>query len=168
MTVPDDARLNPLPTQHLEGRGAFSFAPGQSIAYLARDITRLFSRILQHRLQPHGILIGHYHFLRVLWEADGMTQRELANQVGMKESTTFTALAGMEENGLVRRSRHPTDRRKMLVWLTPEGRQLRDILLPIAKDVNDIAANGLDAEDISQLRSLLIELKRALEAQNQF
>ncbi|NBS12129.1 MAG: MarR family transcriptional regulator [Gammaproteobacteria bacterium] len=146
---------------------AFSFAPGQSIAYLARDITRLFSRALQNRIQPHGILIGQYHFLRVLWEGDGITQRELATQVGMKESTTFTALAGMEAKGLVRRSRHPTDRRKMLVWLTPEGKRLKQVLLPIAKEVNDITAEVLDSDDIGQLRSLLIELKRALESQSQ-
>lgn len=145
---------------------AFSFAPGQSIAYLARDITRLFSRALQNRIQPHGILIGQYHFLRVLWEGDGITQRELATQVGMKESTTFTALAGMEAKGLVRRSRHPTDRRKMLVWLTPEGKRLKQILLPIAKEVNDITADVLSADEIGQLRALLVELKRALETQS--
>ncbi len=163
----DDAHSTPTEQIDSDAFEAFSFAPGQSIAYLSRDITRLFSRTLKHRIQPHGILIGQYHFLRVLWEGDGITQRELANQVGMKESTTFTALAGMEAKGLVRRSRHPTDRRKMLVWLTPEGRRLKQVLLPIAKDVNDITADVLSADEIGQLRALLIDLKRALEAQSQ-
>ena len=55
----------------------------------------------------------------------------------------------------------------MLVWLTPEGRRLKQVLLPIAKDVNDITADVLSADEIGQLRALLIDLKRALEAQSQ-
>ena len=55
----------------------------------------------------------------------------------------------------------------MLVGLTPEGRRLKQVLLPIAKDVNDITADVLSADEIGQLRALLIDLKRALEAQSQ-
>ena len=79
-----------------------TFPTDQSIAYLAREITRIYTRDLQNAIAVHGILIGQYHFLRVLWEKDQITQRELANAVGMKESTTFTALAGMEKQGLLR------------------------------------------------------------------
>ena len=80
-----------------------TFPTDQSIAYLAREITRIYTRDLQNAIAVHGILIGQYHFLRVLWEKDQITQRELANAVGMKESTTFTALAGMEKQGLLTR-----------------------------------------------------------------
>ena len=76
-----------------------TFPTDHSIAYLAREITRIYTRNLQDAIADHGILIGQYHFLRVLWEKDEITQRELANAVGMKESTTFTALAGMEKQG---------------------------------------------------------------------
>ena len=37
---------------------------------------------MQDAIADHGILIGQYHFLRVLWEKDEITQRELANAVG--------------------------------------------------------------------------------------
>ena len=85
----------------------------------------------------HGILIGQYHFLRVLWEKDQITQRELANAVGMKESTTFTALAGMEKQGLLTRKRDSDDRRKMTIKQTDKGRALRSTLIPVEKAVND-------------------------------
>ena len=94
-----------------------TFLTDHSIAYLAREITRIYTRNLQDAIAKHGILIGQYHFLRVLWEQDEITQRELANAVGMKESTTFTALAGMEKQGLLTRRRDSDDRRKMTVKL---------------------------------------------------
>ena len=72
-----------------------TFLTEHSIAFLTREITKNYTRNLQNAIAPYGILIGQYHFLRVLWEKDEITQRELATTVGMKESTTFTALAGM-------------------------------------------------------------------------
>ena len=62
-------------------------------------------------LAEHGVSHGHWSFLRVLWEEDGLSQRELSTRVGMMEPTTVIALRGMEKAGLVRRSRSSADRR---------------------------------------------------------
>jgi DNA-binding MarR family transcriptional regulator len=110
-------------------------------------------------------LIGQYHFLRVLWEKDEITQRELAIAVGMKESTTFTALAGMEKQGLLTRKRDSSDRRKMTVKLTEQGRALKSILIPIAKHVNDQPLTEFDAEDIVQLKRMLEWLRNNLASE---
>jgi DNA-binding MarR family transcriptional regulator len=107
-------------------------------------------------------LIGQYHFLRVLWEKDEITQRELANAVGMKESTTFTALAGMEKQGLLTRKRDSDDRRKMTVKLTDKGRGLKSKLIPIAKAVNDRPLTGLAPEQVSDLKAKLETLRNNL------
>ena len=114
----------------------------------------------------HGILIGQYHFLRVLWEKDEITQRELANAVGMKESTTFTALAGMEKQGLLTRKRDSNDRRKMTVRLTDKGRGLRSKLIPIAKAVNDRPLAELSPEQVSDLKSMLETLRNNLSGEH--
>jgi DNA-binding MarR family transcriptional regulator len=107
-------------------------------------------------------LIGQYHFLRVLWEKDEITQRELAATVGMKESTTFTALAGMEKQGLLTRKRDSDDRRKMTVKLTDKGRGLKPKLIPIAKAVNDRPLTGLTPEQVSDLKAMLEILRNNL------
>ena len=65
-----------------------------SIGYVLRDTYRGFSRVLQSKIAPHGVSIGQWYFLRVLWEEDGLTQRELSQRVGMMEPTTVTALNG--------------------------------------------------------------------------
>ena len=143
------------------------FSTEQSIAYLIRDLTRQFSRTLQKDIAPYGILLGQYHFLRVLWEQDGITQRELAMAVGMKESTTFTALAGMESLELVQRQRDVGDRRKMIVTLTPKGKKLESVLIPLAKAVNNKALQNFSDTETEQLRNLLGKLGRSLHTDDQ-
>ncbi|MDB9863185.1 MarR family transcriptional regulator [Litorivicinus sp.] len=143
------------------------FSTEQSIAYLIRDLTRQFSRTLQKDIAPYGILLGQYHFLRVLWEQDGITQRELAMAVGMKESTTFTALAGMESLELVQRQRDVGDRRKMIVTLTPKGKKLESVLIPLAKAVNNKALQNFSDTETEQLRNLLGKLSHSLHTDDQ-
>ena len=139
-----------------------TFLTEHSIAFLTREITKNYTRNLQNAIAPYGILIGQYHFLRVLWEKDEITQRELAATVGMKESTTFTALAGMEKQGLLTRKRDSDDRRKMTVKLTDKGRGLKPKLIPIAKAVNDRPLTGLTPEQVSDLKAMLEILRNNL------
>lgn len=139
-----------------------TFLTEHSIAFLTREITRNYTRNLQNAIAPYGILIGQYHFLRVLWEKDEITQRELAATVGMKESTTFTALAGMEKQGLLTRKRDSDDRRKMTVKLTDKGRGLKPKLIPIAKAVNDRPLTGLAPEQVTVLKTMLETLRNNL------
>jgi DNA-binding MarR family transcriptional regulator len=140
------------------------FDSGTSIGYLLRDTYRAFTRVLQARIAAHGVTIGQWYFLRVLWEEDGLTQRELSQRVGMMEPTTVTALNGMEKRGYVRRVRNTTDKRKVNIFLTERGRALRNVLLPHAIDVNVRAAAGLPAADVETVRRALHAMKRNLGA----
>ena len=143
-----------------------TFLTDHSIAYLAREITKIYTRNLQNAIAEHGILIGQYHFLRVLWEKDEITPRELDNAVGMKESTTFSALAGIEKQGLLTRTRDSDDRRKMTVKLTDKGRGLKSKLIPIAKAVNDRPLTAFTSEQLSNLRAGLEMLRNNLAGEN--
>src|SRR5215468_5504772 len=69
--------------------------PTNSIGYLTRIAFRAFSRALEVRTAPHGVSSGQWRFLRVLWQEEGMTQRELSQRVGMREPTTVIALKSL-------------------------------------------------------------------------
>lgn len=130
------------------GGAPFRYPPGASAGHLVRNAHRAFQRELEARIAVYGISRGQWYFLRALWEEDGLSQRELSERVGMMEPTTVVALAGMEKARLVRRRRSKADRRKLVVTLTPKGRQLRDLLLPVAKSVSDLACRGIPAGDL--------------------
>jgi DNA-binding MarR family transcriptional regulator len=135
--------------------GDFEFPTEYSVGYLLRDTHRAFMKVLQARIAREHVTIGMWFFLRALWEEEGMTQRELSRRTGMMESTTVPALALMERRGLVRRQRDAADRRRSRVFLTKRGKALKNVLLPFAKEANEVALDGIAAEDQAHLRRIL-------------
>jgi DNA-binding MarR family transcriptional regulator len=133
-------------------------------AHLVREAFRRFQRSLQLRIAAHGVPIGHWRFLRVLWEIDGLTQRQLADRVGLMESTAFSALKAMEQLGYVRRVRNPNNRRQIQLFITPLGRALKQVLVPLAEEVNEKALEGVSAADTQLLRKSLITIIENLAA----
>jgi DNA-binding MarR family transcriptional regulator len=143
--------------------------PNDRLAHLVKTATRCLTRSLQLRLAEHDVSIGHWIFLRVLWENDGLTQRALSEQAGLMESTTFSALKAMTALGYVTRRARADDKRadsrkKGLIFLTPEGRALKEKLVPLAEEVNDIAIRGADPEDVAAVRRVMLTIIRNLVA----
>ncbi len=126
-----------------------------AIGYLVRDVHRSLARALQSKIASHGVSMGQWFFLRALWDADGLTQRELSQRVGMMEPTTVTALNGMERRGLVERVRNAHDRRKVNIYLTPKGRALRDVLMPCSIDANKEATRGIGHNELMAAMDVL-------------
>jgi hypothetical protein len=62
----------------------------------------------------------------------------------------------MEALGYVQRQQTPDNKKNMHVFLTVDGRALRDKLVPLAEEVNDIGVKGLSERDISAARKVLL------------
>jgi DNA-binding MarR family transcriptional regulator len=138
--------------------------PNDRFAHLVKDATRGLTRALQMRLTEHSVSFGHWTFLRILWEQDGLTQRELSERAGLMEPTTFSALKAMEQLGYVIRKQQPDSRKKVYVFLTPAGRALRDKLVPLAEEVNDIALRGVDPSAVAVARDMMLTMIANLAA----
>ncbi|HSW18291.1 MAG TPA: MarR family transcriptional regulator [Ramlibacter sp.] len=130
--------------------------PNDRMAHLVKDTARSFLRSLQARLQAHGVSLGHWTFLRILWEKDGLTQRELSNEAGLMEPTTLVALRAMEAEGYIARERIEGNRKNIYVFLTPAGKKLRRTLVPLAEEVNNLAMQGLDDDVVQATRRCLL------------
>lgn len=132
--------------------------PEDRIAHLVRDVSRAFVRALSIRLERYDIPVGHWLFLRVLWEKDGITQKELSDRVGVMEPTTFAAARSLEGMGYVIRKQHLPNRKNVFVCLTPEGRALKRKLVPLAVATNEQAAHGISPGDMATTRKVLLAM----------
>jgi DNA-binding MarR family transcriptional regulator len=141
--------------------------PNDRLAHLVKDATRALVRALQMRLAEHGVSFGHWTFLRILWEGDGLTQRELSEQAGVMEPTTFSALKAMEKRGYISRQQRGGDRKKVYIVLTPKGRRLRMHLVPLAEAVNSVAVRGVKPADIAIARAVLLAIIENVAADEQ-
>src|SRR6266849_1280065 len=155
-------RRGDLPVMQAVLRHWLETAPNDRLAHLLRDAVRGFHRALQVRLAGHDVSHGHWSFLRVLWEGDGVTQRELSLRAGLTEPTAFHALQALESLGYVMRRAVGDGRRRILVFLTPEGHALRGRLEPLAKEVNAIAVNGVSGDDVAATRRTLLAIVQNL------
>ena len=138
--------------------------PNDRLAHLVKDAARGLARALQMRLTEHAVSYGHWTFLRILWEAEGLTQRQLSGQAGVMEPTTFSALNAMERLGYVVRRSNPKSRKEIHVHLTPKGRALKHKLVPLAEEVNEVALRKVEAADVAATRRTLLALIANLAA----
>lgn len=87
----------------------------------------------------------------------GASQEQLAREIGIRGATLTHHLGGMEERGLVSRSREPGDRRLRLVVLRPEGERLFQRLRRAAEAFDQQLRAGLSEEEVaSALRMLTL------------
>ena len=134
-----------------------------STGFLVRKTHRSFTRVLEKRLKEHDISISMWFFLRLLWEKDGLTQKQCGDELSLTQPTTVSAMDNLERRGLIRRVRNNRDRRQINIFLTDAGRSLRNDVIHYAMDVNKIATQGLKDWEIQALHSLLARVNGALE-----
>ena len=136
----------------------------ESVGYQVRMTNRAFQNRLRESVGPFGVSQGMWYFLRLLWQTDGLTQRELSRRIGLMDPTAFTALSNMERRGFITRVKHPTDGRKVNVFLTERGKTLRAQMLPLARGINADGLRGLTKTEVATLLRLLKRIQTNFEA----
>ena len=136
--------------------------PNDRLAHVVKDLFREVVRGMQMRLMKHSVSHGYWAFLRILWERDGITQRELSKLSGVTEPTTYSALKSMEVLGYVTRQRQASDMRHNRICLTPKGKALKEKLIPLAEELNSAAIRGIPPEDIAVFRRTAIAMTKNL------
>ena len=86
-------------------------------------VTTLMSADMERGLAERGLTQTRAQVLWVLGAAERMTQRELAAELKVTPRNVTTLIDALEETGFVRRTAHPTDRRAVVIVLTPKGQK---------------------------------------------
>ena len=98
-----------------------------------------------------------------LWERDGVTQKELVARLDIEQATIANTLTRMERDGLIRRTRHPTDARAQQIWLTSRSRDIRDRAYAAANEVNGIALANLNESERAALIDYMTRIIAAMQ-----
>lgn len=135
----------------------------QSPGYLTNYLARLFAQALFRRIGPHGVTRGQFPVLLALWEQEGATQTQLAEQLAVEQPTMANTLKRMERDGLIVRVPDAEDRRQAHVHLTDRGRGLEAVLTASARETNAAALAGLEPEERQQFLALVRRVIHNLE-----
>jgi DNA-binding MarR family transcriptional regulator len=130
-------------------------APEVGLGMLLRAADSAFNRVLRVKLSKHGVSFSEFQHLRQLWDEEGLNQVEMSRRIGIERASSTAVIDSLMRKKLIRRSPDPSDKRKLLVYLTPRGVALRDRLWTCAIETNAIAYARMGSEDRSTLFRLL-------------
>jgi homoprotocatechuate degradation regulator HpaR len=104
-----------------------------------------------------GLTEQQWRVLRVLWETDDVTIKDLADFTLIAAPSLVGIVDRLERDGLVTRQRSTTDRRKVNVLVTTAGSELEDRIMPRVASAYVELKQSVDAETWSQV---LVGLQR--------
>lgn len=111
-------------------------------------------------LQAHGLRLGQFQVLQMLWEEDGLTPREIAERLSVEMPTVTRTVQRMMRDELVRREANPLDARSVRIWLTERGNSVRDVVSGILETETGHALSGFTPQEQEQLIDLLERVTR--------
>jgi DNA-binding MarR family transcriptional regulator len=141
----------PLPSSH-------------SVVLIARLARTVRSR-LQAALAPLGLRYRHLVALSYLRDHGPTPQQALGDGLRIDPSNLVGLLNALDDQGLVVRRRDPADRRRHIVELSAQGRQLldEDVQRTLA-EVDDDVLGSLPADDRAALHRILMRVTGDLAA----
>ena len=131
---------------------------------------RLHRRVMVRTLGGQGAHPGQAFCLRLLSANDGITQRDIADELHLSRPTVSKMLQAMEKAGAVERRPDENDQRLTRVYVTDVGRRLEKKLRAVSAGYIMETIGTLPEQDRRELGRLLDDLSagisRALAARD--
>ena len=115
----------------------------------------LLSR-LNEALEPFGLTFARYEALMLLYfsRAGSLPLGKMGDRLQVHPASVTNLVNGLERNGLVVRTPHPSDRRTTLATITPAGRELAEAATRALHDLR-FGTAPLDDEQLGALTEVL-------------
>jgi MarR family transcriptional regulator for hemolysin len=138
-----------------EERATRAFKLEDHLFFYFSQILARRTRAINARLRSYGLDYPRWRVLAVLQEHSGATMGRLADLTSVDRTTLTRTLGLMEEARLVARQERESDRRSLVISLTPKGRRMFARILPLTLAETDRALTGFSPAEIGALRDRL-------------
>ncbi|MGF7046834.1 DNA-binding MarR family transcriptional regulator [Paenibacillus sp. DS2015] len=107
-----------------------------------------FKRTNARTMKSYEITPEQYGVIRELNKSDGISQKRRAKLTERDQTTVGKILDKLTVKKLVNRTTDPNDRRAVLLYLTPKGRELIELLNPELVLIQEQAFKDFDENEI--------------------
>jgi MarR family transcriptional regulator, lower aerobic nicotinate degradation pathway regulator len=132
---------------------------GTSLGFLLAKAYQRACLLFKEEFDGYDVTPRQFGLLGFLWQEDGLSQAELSAKSHIDRTTMGGVIDRLEKEGLVKRCRHPEDRRAYRICLTDKGKALEAKLTPLAIEAQNRFAAKLDDHELETLKSLLEKLR---------
>jgi len=133
-----------------------------TVGYLIHELSRLINREYDRRMSDLGLTRAQWWVLAKLYFYDGVTQSELAAELGFSKAAVGLLLDRLEGKGWIQRTPHEHDRRARCVHATAKAASLMESIHQVALEMNDDLVRGISEREQSRLTALLHKIRRNL------
>ena len=138
----------------MSNRFIFEQAPG----HLIRRAHQISVAVFADEVGAHAVTPVQFAILNLLLGQPGIDQITLAQGVAFDAATSGPVIGRLEARGWVRREPDTQDRRRKLLWITPEGEAAVLRMRPAAQRVQERLVAPLTPQEQAQLNALLTKL----------
>ncbi len=131
----------------------------RDLGFAMAEATRHCRQAMDKRMRPLGMSQATWRTL--FWlerHGEGITQRALAEYMGIEGPTLVRLLDNLERSGLVERRPSPTDRRANTLHLTSKARPVLKTINRIADELRAEFLEGLDDEALRITRDVMLRM----------
>lgn len=137
----------------------------EMIGFRFRRIQNEMSRRFKQRIARADVNPGMFSALALIKANAGLSQSELAAEIGMDRATVVALLDSLESNGWARRTRDAGDRRRHSLSITPQGAKELAKLEQLARENEETIRAALGPKGLADLGKLLDRIDAALAAE---
>jgi DNA-binding MarR family transcriptional regulator len=125
------------------------------LLYMLKQVELAVRARLDEIVRPAGLTTSQYTALTVLERHTDMSSAQLARSSFVTAQSMADMITALEGRKLIERHRDRTDRRRLVVALTDQGRALLDRCRDEIAALEEIMLKGLTAEETKALRAAL-------------
>lgn len=115
------------------------------------------------RSQDSNVTIEQFDILHLICEQEGLTQREIAEELSRDKANITRTLDVMQKNEFIKRSSDEHDRRVYKIFLTEKGKKLEKKLIPAIREINKKITRGITREELKEFTRILNIIQGNLE-----
>jgi MarR family transcriptional regulator for hemolysin len=121
-----------------------------SIGFIVKSTAKAFESAFDQQLRRKAnITVAQSRVIGTLaLVKDGMTQREIANTIGIEAPTIVPIIDKLEEQGTVIRRPDHNDRRNNMIFLTGKSEAKWELIIECALELEKASRQGLSEEEL--------------------
>lgn len=122
--------------------------------------SRAWRKALDHRLRPLGLSQGKWRTLMLLSQGGNkLTQKEIAERMGIEEPTLAGLLDRLQEDGWIQRRESPDDRRCKIVHLQRRSKSVLEKMFSTAHELRHELIENVPPDELEICLRVLTQIR---------
>ena len=134
-----------------------------SIGFVVNSTAKSFQKALDFELRKNvGVTLGQWRVVVTLVMYPGITQKEIADKVGIESATLVPVIDKMENDDLLVRKPDAKDRRVNRIYLTSRSDKLLESMLECAIKIRKFSTKEVSENDLQTTMETLRKISQNL------